>query len=225
VIAKADRAGKIEIRALAPSRVEDLKTITRGTFGTHCYDLFWRLSKAQRRATSSEGTSKDESDRRRREVIAKLARRRYAPLLIAYIGGEPAGFASLGPRSDYPEMERLKSTPAVDEVPVWIIPCITVRPDHRRRGVARALLRASMEYARKSGAPAIEGYPRPDGKRIDDRSVFMGTESLFRSAGFRKIRDVVPALPRLFTPRVTMRAAFAPARRTNPSSKSRKAAV
>ena len=39
---------------------------------------------------------------KRREVLAKLARRRRNSAgLVAYLGGEPVGFVSLGPRSDF----------------------------------------------------------------------------------------------------------------------------
>jgi GNAT superfamily N-acetyltransferase len=81
-----------------------------------------------------------------------------------------------------------------------------VRKTSRGRGIALALLRAAIEYAGKHGAPAIEGYPRPDERRFSDGAVFMGTESLFKRAGFRKIRGVLPGLKRPWAPRVTMRA-------------------
>jgi len=102
----------------------------------------------------------------------------------------------------------------VDDVPAWVIPCMTVRKKYRRQGVALALLRAAIEYAGEHGAPAIDGYPRPD-EQMSDGAVFMGTESLFRRAGFRKIRGVLPGLKRPWAPRVTMRASCAPSKKTS----------
>ncbi|HKW77602.1 MAG TPA: GNAT family N-acetyltransferase [Candidatus Limnocylindria bacterium] len=198
-----------------------MRTITRGTWGTQCWDLFWRFTQEQRREMGIAGLSKDENDRRRREIVAKLARRRHAPVLVGYVAGEPAGFVSFGPRTDYADVERSRSMPRVDDVPVWIIPCMTVRKPYRGRGVALALLRASVDYARKKGAPAIEGYPRKDGRRMSDGAVFMGTESLFRRAGFRKIRDLLPKPPPGSAPRVTMRAVCAPSKRTSSRSRTR----
>ncbi len=59
--------------------------------------------------------------------------------------------------------------------------------------------------ATSQGAPAVEAYVRPGSVRVDDDSAFFGTESLFRKAGFRKIRGPLPGMPRTWVPRVTMR--------------------
>lgn len=211
----AARAGKLEIRPLAPARADDVKTITRGTWGSSCWDLFFRYTKEQREEMGLVGLPKDENDRRRRTVIQKLARRRNAPVLVAYLDDQPVGFASLGPRTDYAEVKQRGSMPPVDDVPVWIIPCMTVLKAHRGKGVALALLRSAIVYAQEQGAPAIEGYPRKDGKRMSDGAVAMGTESLFKRAGFRKIRDLLPKPVPGSAPRVTMRASWSPKKTTS----------
>lgn len=200
-------SGKLEIRPLTPSRVDDVKTITRGTWGSQCWDLHPRFNAAQRREMGIGDAPSSGLEAKRRAIVAKLARRRSnAPLLVAYVDGEPAGFVSLGPRSDFTRVERSKATPPVDDVPAWVIPCLTVRRGYRGRGVAVALLRAAVGYAATRGAPAIEGHPRADGKRVHDDFAFIGTEALFRKAGFRRVRGVLSPLPRGWTPRVTMRA-------------------
>jgi GNAT superfamily N-acetyltransferase len=216
---------RLEIKPLAPARAEDVRTITRGTWGTDCWDLFFRFGKEERLKLHLSGGTKDENALRRREMIAKLARRRHAPVLVAYADGEPAGFVSLGPRTDYAEVERSRTMPRVDDVPVWVIPCMTVRKPYRGKGVALALLSAAIGYAGEKGAPAIEGYPRKDGKRMSDGAVVMGTESLFKRAGFRKIRDLLPKPPPGSAPRVTMRAECAPSKRTSSASRTRSRAV
>lgn len=87
------------------------------------------------------------------------------------------------------------------------MPCLYVHPKYRGRGVAVALLRGAVAYAAKHGAPAVEGYPRADEKRVHDDFAFYGTIAMFRRAGFRKVRGPLPDLPRGWTPRWTMRAA------------------
>jgi GNAT superfamily N-acetyltransferase len=222
----AARTGELEIRALSPARADDVKTITRGTWGSSCWDLFFRYTDEQRQERGLSGLPKHERDVRRREVIAKLARRRNTPVLVAYIEDEPVGFVSLGPRTDYAEVQRSRSMPPVDDVPAWVIPCMTVLKAYRGRGVALALLRAAVDYAKERGAPAIEGYPRKDGKRMSDGAVFMGTETLFKRAGFRKIRDLLPKPPPGSAPRVTMRAVCAtPSRRRTSSTSRRRSAA
>jgi len=205
------RDGKLTIRPLTPSRVEDVKTITVGSWGVGCWDLHWRFTASQTREAGIAGGPAKQNEQRRRNLLAKLARRpRNAGLLVAYVGREPAGFVSLGPRADYGRVAKSKATPPVDDVPAWVIPCITVRPDFRGRGIGLALLRATVEYAAAGGARAIEGYPRADAKRVKDDFAFIGTEELFRKAGFRRVRGVMRDLPKGWTPRVAMRATCRP---------------
>lgn len=207
-------SGELVIRPLTGSRVEDVRTVTRGSWGAQCWDLHPRFSPAQQRDLGIAGTMTKQNEARRREILAKLARRRRNSAgLVAYEDGEPVGFISLGPRSDFARVESSKATPPVDDVPAWVIPCITVRRGHRGRGVAVAMIRAAVEYAGKRGAPAVEAYPRADGKRVHDDFAYIGTEALFRKAGFHRVRGVLPRLPRGWTPRVTMRAALATAQR------------
>ncbi|HKY51389.1 MAG TPA: GNAT family N-acetyltransferase [Candidatus Limnocylindria bacterium] len=207
------RDGKLTIRPLTPARVDDVKTITRGTWGSTCWDLFPRYSGAQQREMGITGDGPGTAERKRRAALAKLARRRRnAPVLVAYDGKEPVGFVSLGPRYDYSRISNSKATPPVDEVEAWVIPCITVRRGHRGQGIGVALLQAAVQYAGKRGAPAIEGYPRAERKRVHDDFAFIGTEALFRKAGYRKIRGVLPKLPKGWAPRVTMRADCRPSR-------------
>jgi GNAT superfamily N-acetyltransferase len=216
------RDGDLRIRPLAPSRADDVSVITQGSWGVGCWDLHWRFTAAGARDAGIAGKPTTENMRRRREIVAKLARRRRnAPMLVAYVSGEPAGFVALGPRSDFDRVRASKATPPVDDVPAWVIPCITVRPPYRGRGVAVALLRASVDYAAKRGAPAIEGYPRAEGKRIHDDLAFIGTEALFRKAGFRKVRGVMADLPHGWARRVTMRASCVRSTKTPSASRTR----
>jgi GNAT superfamily N-acetyltransferase len=214
--------GKLTIRPLTPAHVDDVKTITRGTWGSTCWDLFPRYTPTEQRKLGITGDGPDTAEKKRREALAKLARRRSnAPVLVAYEGKEPVGFVSLGPRYDFSRTSNSKATPPVDDVAAWVIPCITVRRGYRGKGVAVAMLRAAIDYAGKRGAPAIEAYPRADRKRLHDDFAFVGTEAMFRKAGYRKIRGVMPRLPKGWAPRVTMRATCASSRTTSSASRRR----
>ena len=172
--------------------------------GSSCWDIFPRLTGAEQRALGLDGAGA-----KRRAKLAALARGRRAPGLLAYRGREAVGWISVGPRSTYHRTVGSRATPAVDELPVWVIPCITVRTEARGQGVATALIRAAVAYAVRRGAPAVEAYPRADGKRVNDEWAFYGTAALFRKAGFKKVRGVLP-VPKGWTPRVTMRASTMP---------------
>jgi len=205
-MAESATDGKLTIRPLTAARVDDVKTVTRGTWGSSCWDLFPRYSAAQQRELGITGGDPRSADTRRRAVLAKLARRRKNSAgLVAYRGGEPIGFVSLGPRYDFSRVENSRATPPVDDVAAWVIPCITVRRGHRGQGVAVAMIRAAVDYAGKHGAPALEAYPRSDGKRVHDDFAFFGTKTMFAKAGFRQVRGVLPGLPKGWAPRVTMR--------------------
>lgn len=192
--------GKLTIRPLTAARVDDVKIVMRGSWGATCWDLFPRYTQAQQRelGITSEG--------KRRAALAKLARRRKNSAgLVAYQDGEPIGFVSLGPRQDFSRVANSRATPPVDDVPAWVIPCITVRRGYRGQGVAVAMIKAAVEYAGRRGAPAVEAYTRVGAKKMHDDLAFIGTEAMFRKAGFRQIRGVLPRLPKGWAPRVTMR--------------------
>lgn len=86
-----------------------------------------------------------------------------------------------------------------------MIPCVTVRKSARGRGVALALIRAAVAYAAKHGAPAVEAYPRAGSARTADDNAYIGTEPLFRRAGFQVMRGPPKKQSGTRLARVTMR--------------------
>jgi GNAT superfamily N-acetyltransferase len=190
------------IRRLTAGRMEDLGAVLRGSWGRDCWCMHPRLNAAAERALPGTGSA----SARRKTAMTALARRRLAPGLLAYVDGECVGWVAIAPRPELIRIERSRATPRIDDVPVWVIPCITVRPDARGRGLAVELIRAAVEYAGAHGAIAVEAYPRASNARIDDDLAFFGTERVFRRAGFRVVRRPPRDLPAGWTPRVTMRA-------------------
>ncbi len=216
------RDRKLTIRPLTAAHVDDVKTVMRGTWGSTCWDLFPRYTAAQQRELGITGGGPGTAEPRRRAALAKLARRRKNSAgLVAYQEGEPIGWISLGPRYDFTPLAKSRATPPFDDVAAWVIPCITVLRGHRGQGVAIAMIRAAVDYAGKRGAPAVEAYPRAQGKRVHDDFAFFGTEAMFRKAGFRRIRGVLPRLPKNWTPRVTMRATCGSSPKTSSASPTR----
>jgi GNAT superfamily N-acetyltransferase len=194
-------AGDLEIRPLTPRLMDDLKQVLSGGWGSGCWCMFPRLTAAEERALPGPGGASE----RRRLAMAELARRRRAPGLLAYLDGEVVGWVAVAPRGELSRVDKSRATPRVDEVDVWVVPCITVRKKARGRGVALALIEAAVDYAARYGAPAVEAYARAGGGRVHDDLAFFGTEPLFRRAGFRVIREHLRGMPKTWTPRVTMR--------------------
>lgn len=188
-------------RPLTPRLMSDMGEVLRGSWGAGCWCMHPRLTGAQMRELPGTGTETE----RRRQAMTRLARRRRAPGLLAFDGDEVVGWVAVAPRPEFTRVEKSRATPRVDDEDVWVIPCVTVRKNARGRGIACALIRAAVAYAREHGADAVEAYPRAGAKRIGDDNAYFGTEAMFRRAGFRVIRTPLKNLPRNWVPRVTMR--------------------
>jgi hypothetical protein len=65
----------------------------------------------------------------RREYVRRLCARAVAPGVLAYDDGEVAGWAAVAPREEL-TFARSKKFPHVDDLPVWSVWCILVRPSH-----------------------------------------------------------------------------------------------
>jgi GNAT superfamily N-acetyltransferase len=185
-------------RPLTPKSMDALGAVLRGSWGAGCWCMYPRLTDAEMRALPGTGPI----THRRRQAMTDLARRRRAPGLLALDGDEPVGWVAIAPRPELRRVDASRATPRVDDTAVWVIPCITVRPSARGRGIAVALIRAAVDYARKHGAPAVEAYPRAGSGRTRDDNAYFGTEPLFRRAGFEVVREPVA---RTRVARVTMR--------------------
>jgi GNAT superfamily N-acetyltransferase len=125
----------------------------------------------------------------RGEYVRQLCSRDVAPGVLGYDGDEVVGWAAVAPRSELP-FARSTKIPHVDELPVWSVWCIRVRPGHRGKGVSPVMLEGAVAYARSCGAPAVEGYPVDNqGRRVDLTMAYVGTRRVFEAAGFTKAAD------------------------------------
>jgi GNAT superfamily N-acetyltransferase len=117
--------------------------------------------------------------------------------------GDVVGWAAVAPRRET-SFARNRKIPHVDELDVWSVWCIRVRPGHRKGGISHHLLRGAVDFARAQGVPAIEGYPVDNrGERVDLTMAYVGTRKLFERAGFTKVADTDSVLDGF--PRVVMR--------------------
>ncbi len=139
----------------------------------------------------------------RGEFVRELCAREISPGVLAYEEDDVVGWAAVAPRSELP-FARSRKIPHVDDLPVWSVWCIRVRPGYRGKGISHALLDGAVGYARSQQAPAIGGYPVDNaGRKIDLTMAYVGTRELFERAGFVKAADT-DAVSGGF-PRVVMR--------------------
>ncbi|MFG6477055.1 GNAT family N-acetyltransferase [Microbacterium sp. P06] len=139
----------------------------------------------------------------RGEFVAELCRQPVAPGVFAYDGDEVVGWAAVAPRADT-SFARSTKIPHIDDIDVWAIWCIRVRPGHRGQGISHALLQGAVTFARDQGAPAVEGYPVDNrGAKVDLTMAYVGTKNLFVKAGFAQAAETSSVLAGF--PRVLMR--------------------
>lgn len=188
---------KMAIEVRAATDFEDVRAVVGPTRSdaTVCWCLSYRLtsSKENRQLVGPA----------RGERVRLLVQQDPPPGVLAYDDGEVVGWAAVHPRSDT-SFARNRTIPHVDDLDVWSVWCIRVRPGRRKAGISHHLLAGAVEFARSNGAVAIEGYPLDNrGARIDTTMAYVGTRSLFERAGFVKAADTTSVLAGF--PRVLMR--------------------
>jgi GNAT superfamily N-acetyltransferase len=136
----------------------------------------------------------------RGERVKELVLQDPPPGVLAYNGDQVVGWAAVHPRADT-TFARNRRIPRIDDLGVWSLWCIRVRPGHRGTGISHHLVEGAVEFARAHGAPAIEGYPVDnDGRKVDLTMAYVGTKGLFERAGFVKVADtdsVINGFPRV----------------------------
>ncbi|MFF9719637.1 GNAT family N-acetyltransferase [Streptomyces sp. SID9913] len=139
----------------------------------------------------------------RGDYVADLCRAAPPPGVLAYAGDEPVGWAAVAPRADT-SFARNRKIPHVDDLPVWSLWCIRVRPGHRKQGISHALIDGAVEFARAHGAPVVEAYPLDNGDaRVDLTMAYAGLRKNFERAGFVHTADTTSVLAG--HPRILMR--------------------
>jgi GNAT superfamily N-acetyltransferase len=184
----------IEVRPA--TSFEDVKTMVgpKRPDANVCWCLSYRIPSKQNQAL--RGTE-------RGDLVRQLVAQDPPPGVLAYDGGEVVGWAAVHPRADT-SFAGSRKIPHVDDVDVWSVWCIRVRPGYRGQGISHHLLAGAVDMARSFGAPAIEGYPVDNGgRKVDLTMAYVGTRKLFENAGFTKAADTESVLNGF--PRVLMR--------------------
>jgi GNAT superfamily N-acetyltransferase len=178
----------IEVFPATAERWQDLEVLlgSQSAFAG-CWCMYWRLVQAEFNRLKGDGA---------RAALRDLTLSNRTPGVIAYVGRQPAGWCSIGPRQDFSGLEKSHLFKWVDDTPVWSIVCFYVAKAFRKQGVMAALLRGAVAFAAQNGARVIEGYPLDlqsrslAGKQLRGVSGCIGIVSTFSAAGFVKVADV-----------------------------------
>jgi hypothetical protein len=116
----------ITYRPVTRGRLKDLERFSEGHGKfRYCSCMRWRLS-----STEFQRSTKDE----RVERLDQLVRGGEPVGVLAYADGEPIGWCSIAPRTQYEALVRSRALQPVDETPVWSVVCFFVDRRFRRRG-------------------------------------------------------------------------------------------
>jgi GNAT superfamily N-acetyltransferase len=144
-----------------------------------CWCMWWRLERAKWEKQKGE---------KNRRAFQKIIATEVPTGVLAYLDQEPVGWCAVAPREHYARLARSRVLRPVDDQPVWSVTCFFVRKEHRRSGLTRQLLQASVQYANKRGAKIIEGYPQdPRRGEMPDAFAYTGFASVFQHAGFEEV--------------------------------------
>jgi len=160
-----------------------------------CQCQWFKLQRAEWRSTPVE----ERAERLREQTGCGHPGREKTSGLVAFIDDEPVGWCAVEPRTEYPRLERMRvpwAGRSEDRAApgVWAVTCFVTRVGFRRRGVSRALARASVDFARERGAAALEGYPMltQPGKEVVWGELYVGSRSIFADAGFTEVSRPTP---------------------------------
>ena len=133
----------------------------------------------------------------RRELLRDQVTEGYG--LVGHLDGEPVGWCSLAPRSDYTHLRQTTwkgRDEDKDDAGIWAVTCFLTRAGFRRQGVSRALAAGTIDLARDHGARAVEAYPMKPapGKDVSWGDLHVGALSAFLAAGYRIVH--APSLRR-----------------------------
>jgi GNAT superfamily N-acetyltransferase len=151
-----------------------------------CWCMYWILGTEYHRRPREKN----------KQALYRTATATPAPGLLAFDeNGTPVGWCRLTRRAELTWLNRKRDLAPVDDLPVWSLPCFYVRRGFRHQGVMTSLIDAAVQYARHSGAPAVEAYPVDTSVPGSTRNLFPGTADAFEKAGFTVVARRTPERP------------------------------
>jgi len=196
------KKGAISVVPANEASWEDIKAV----FGTHGEAAGCQVQRFKTRATDWDGRDQVplevRANRLRQQTQCGHPESRTTSGLVAYINGKPAGWCAVEPRTAYIRLQKKplvwagRSENKADES-VWAVTCLITRAGLRKLGLTYALARVAVDFARKRGARAIEGYPMitKPGEDITWGELHVGSRNVFVAAGFKQVSK--PSLRRV----------------------------
>lgn len=166
---------------------------SRGGWGG-CWCMWWRKARGNFEHDKGDANRKD---------LQTLVAAGPPPGLLGYLAGTPVAWLAIAPRIAYPVAGRSR----IARLPrngddtlecggdIWMISCLYVHRQHRRRGIATAMIKRAVTYAAAEGAIAVDAVPIEPTSTLPDAFVWTGLPSSYRAAGFVEIARPGPHRP------------------------------
>src|SRR5687767_8836359 len=156
-----DVTATIELQQLRDANFADYETLTRhGNDGKLCYCAFWH----QKWSSMDEYHAvQRENPDRLRECVLDRVKSRFHVGVIAYEGGVPCAWVSVGPLIDFFWAWRRVAQVGDAAKSTAGIMCVSVAPASRGKHTQERVLEALKDYGRARGWSVIEAYPFADG--------------------------------------------------------------
>jgi len=184
---------KLTLASLTPDRWDDFEAIFNAkgcSIARGCWCMAYRVSGSS--PPPPPGVTF--SERNRRAMKQRVDAGEFIGL-IGYLGKQPAGWISIGPRAAYRRLEKSPVMKAVDDTPVWSVICFVVPGEQRGQGIARALLDGAIAHAKRQRVKMLEAYPVDRAGPARDDALWFGVKSMFDAAGFVEVARRKPARP------------------------------
>lgn len=151
--------------------------------------MWWRLPKGGKLWEESKGE-------KNKRVFKKLVTSGGVFGCLALADDEPVGWCCVGPRADFPRLERTKALATARTERTWSVTCFYIKAGWRNKGVAGKLIQEAVRVARDNGAGTIEAYPvRQTGEdKIPGAFAWTGVARIFEKAKFKNVTP--PGNPR-----------------------------
>jgi GNAT superfamily N-acetyltransferase len=175
--------------ALDASRIDAWAALVRAS-DSGCFCRYWHFTGDKNAWLARCVESPDENLRETSALVR--ASDPAARGLLALEADDAIGWMKLVPRAVVPKLRGQSVYRSLDLGPdegVYAVGCFLVHPEHRQRGVARALLAAADEHVRAWGGLAIEAYPRRWPEPLRDDEAWQGPLALFAELGFTEVED------------------------------------
>lgn len=180
----------IDVEVFGPAHLEGFAKLFEAA-SSPCFCRYWHFV----------GTKNEWLDRCAHRPEENLAEQTEALLrnddsargLVALSGGTVVGWMKLAPRGAVPKLTGLPVYRGIPfEAGTFTIGCFLVHPEHRHRGVARALVVAAEQHVLAWGGRALEAHPRRATSPLHDEQAWQGPERLFAERGWVPVHQMEP---------------------------------